>query len=441
MAESTLADVAAPEGATAVRIDELIVGRTAGFPIYDENGLLLVAEGLTITPEIKRTLRNRHGGVVMINAADVQRLTLANHDPRTEAGVAFDQEISAKLDEIVSGGFNPIANRDRPVRDLAVRRGMQKYDPQQRRRLQAQHQKNSDMLAGMIRQALRGETLDGDGVLAMMADYLSELIQDSESVLTSIPLAFESGGLSTNPLAVSTLSMALGMEMGLDGENVRDLGVCGLIHDWGMLRVPEEIRNASHRLSSGDRVEITKHPIYSLEILERITLLPRITPLVVYQVHERPNGQGYPRGRSGKNIHPFAKMVAVADTYTALRSERPFRPPLTPYAAMECVIRQARDRHVEPEVVRALLRIQSLFPLGSYVTLSDSSVACVLRSNGDEYTKPIVQCVQDAEGNAIQADDGSAVIDLLDSRLSIRQALPTPGTTEVGLSEDVLKGR
>jgi HD-GYP domain-containing protein (c-di-GMP phosphodiesterase class II) len=208
-----------------------------------------------------------------------------------------------------------------------------------------------------------------------------------------------------------------------------------------MLRVPEGIRNASHKLSSDDRLEITKHPIYSLEILERITLLPRIAPLVVYQVHERPNGQGYPRGRSGKHIHPFAKMVAVADTYTALRSVRPFRPPLSPYAAMECVIRQARDRHVEPDVVRALLRIQSLFPLGSYVTLSDSSVACVLRSNGDEYTKPIVQHVQDAEGNSIEADDDAALIDLLDSRLSIRQALPTPGTTEVGLSEEVLKGR
>jgi HD-GYP domain-containing protein (c-di-GMP phosphodiesterase class II) len=205
-----------------------------------------------------------------------------------------------------------------------------------------------------------------------------------------------------------------------------------------MLRVPPEIRNARGCLATADWIEITKHPIYSLEILQRIAGLPPVVPLVVYQIHERPNGKGYPRGRSGANIHSFAKVVQVADIYTALRSIRPYRPPLMPYAAMECLIRQAQNHDVEPDVVRALLRIQSLFPLASFVTLSDGSVARVLRSNRDDYTRPVVQLLQDSRGKAAESHKEGILIDLRESPLSIQQALPTPGTQEVALSGDLL---
>src|SRR6188474_2844548 len=90
---------AAPHPTAPVRVDDLIVGRTVGFPIYDDHGLLLVAEGLAITPEIKRTLRNRHNGIVSIHKADVPRLTLVDPDLAAETGVAFDTETTAKLDE------------------------------------------------------------------------------------------------------------------------------------------------------------------------------------------------------------------------------------------------------------------------------------------------------------------------------------------------------
>ena len=110
-----------------------------------------------------------------------------------------------------------------------------------------------------------------------------------------------------------------------------------------------------------------------------------------------------------------------------------------PYAAMECLIRQAREHYVEPDVVRALLRIQSLFPLGSFVTLSDGSVAQVLRSNRDDYTRPVVQLVQDATGKSVEPQEEN-LIDLRASPLKIRQALPTPGTEEVAFFEELLQG-
>ena len=79
---------------------------------------------------------------------------------------------------------------------------------------------------------------------------------------------------------------------------------------------------------------------------------------------------------------------------------------------MECLLRQAQSGQVDAAVVRSLLHVLSLFPIGSYVALSDGTVARVLRSNGIEYTRPIVLLVQDNVGNKIERNDESALIDL-----------------------------
>jgi HD-GYP domain-containing protein (c-di-GMP phosphodiesterase class II) len=429
--------VPSPPKKVAVRVDDLIVGRAAAFPIYDERGLLLVAEGLAITSEIKRNLRVRPDARVMVEAADAGHLTLTETGLASQECVAFDNETTQKLDEIAHCGFGAVVNTGRPVRESVTPRVLTPYSAEQRRRLQETHERNAADVARAIQQVLQGEQIRGAEMTSLVAAYIAELIHDTDNVLTSLTVEFVEQGLGGNPLATSLLSMAVGVELGWDAENVRNLGICGLVHDWGMMRVPAEIRSASRRLETGDWIEITKHPIYSLEILEKITGLPPVVPLVVYQVHERPNGKGYPRGRTGSSIHPFAKVVQVADTFTALRAPRPFRAPLMAYAAMECLIREAREKLVDPDVVRALLRVQSLFPLGSFVALSDGSIARVLRSNRDDYTRPVVQRVQDGDGQTADPAEED-LIDLRNSSLSIRQALPTPGTQEVAFFEQLL---
>jgi HD-GYP domain-containing protein (c-di-GMP phosphodiesterase class II) len=436
MSEPSPAAVEAPPETVAVRVDDLIIGRAATFPVYDESGLLLLAEGVAITPEIKRNLRVRPNSRVVLHAVDANHLTLSNQGLARQESVAFDRETTARLDQISHEGFGAVVNSSQPLREMIGQRPMGAYSAEQRRRLDESNKRYAAQVGLMMEQGIVGAPIKEAEMSSMIGFYVGEMIHDADNVITSVTLEYAARGLSTNPLATSLLSMAIGIELGWDAGNIRNLGICGLVHDWGMLRIPPEIRNASGRLDMGDWIEITKHPIYSLEILQKIAGLPPVVPLVVYQIHERPNGKGYPRGRSGASIHPFAKVVQVADAFTALRSPRPYRPPLMPYAAMECLIRQAREHHVEPHVVRALLRIQSLFPLGSFVTLSDGSVARVLRSNRDDYTRPVVERVQDSTGKFTQGED--ALVDLLKSPLTIRDALPTPGTKEVAFFAELL---
>jgi hypothetical protein len=107
-------------------------------------------------------------------------------------------------------------------------------------------------------------------------------------------------------------------------------------------------------------------------------------------MHERCNGSGYPRGRTAKQIHELAKVAAVADVFLALCSTRPHRPALMPYYALERMLHGVKDGLFDAVVVRALLKTVSLFPVGSFVRISDGRIGKVLRSNGEDYARPVV---------------------------------------------------
>jgi len=423
----------------SISLNDLIIGRTLNSPLYDKQGVLLLAANSEITQEVKDALKNRGDKTVMVSQEDLSRVTLSQVDPGNIKSIAqFDTELTKKIDAIVESGLLTVKNDGPAVKNNVAFLGRKGYDKKQREHLVQQHDLNGQALDSMISEALHGETMDGDIVSAMAAQYLQEMTTDTDNVLTSAMENFQRDSIASRSLEVSLLAMAIGIEMDLDADNARNLAVAGLVHDWGMMRVPEEIRNATERLNQIQMLEIKKHPIYSLEMLQNVSSLPRVVSVIAYQVHERFNGTGYPRGRKGNSIHQFARILQIADAFIGMTSQRPYRDPMMRYAAMECLIRQAKERYVDPDIVRALLKIQSLFPIGSFVTLTDGSVAQVVRRNQDFYTEPIVARVQDAQGNNVDREHDSNLINLREAEgLKVLQALPTPGSNEIVFSDDL----
>lgn len=434
----TESDLPAGEERVQIRTDELIVGRTIEFPIYDNQGVLLLAEGAQINSRFKELLRERKMDSIEVHPQDAKKLVLGDMGEIATEAFSFDTETTHKLDKIIDSGSMFVANTGDAVRDSMVINGCNAYDQDQRQSLIEQHQATGESLDCMMKDALSGNDINGTAISNVAGIYLTQLTKDSDSVLTIASEAGQDDDLSEHCLQMSMLAMAIGVEMNLDERNVRNIGLAGLVHDWGMIRVPEHIRNAKRILTHSEYLDIKKHSIYSLEMLEQVSGIPNVIPLICYQVHERINGTGYPRGRSGSQIHLFARILHVADAYIALTSPRPFRKPLMKYAAMECILKQARDKVVDADVARNLLQILSLFPIGSFVTLTDTSVARVMRRNGNHYTAPIIQLVQDSAGNRVDPTEEKNIIDLSKSELKIAQALPTPGREEVGLTDDLL---
>ncbi len=93
---------------------------------------------------------------------------------------------------------------------------------------------------------------------------------------------------------------------------------------------------------------------------------------------------------SQEGVNPLARVVNVADTYAALTSPQPYRPAVCPYLAIKTLLYAASDGQLDRNVARAFLNCVCLFPIGSYVELSDGLIARVLRNNGAAHTRPVV---------------------------------------------------
>ena len=424
----------------AVAVQHLITNRPVKFPIHDTDGLLLLAEGSLLTTRLKAHLRARNISEVLLHPEDVQTVTLAEHSVSEDAlQGGFDTELTAKLDRIIESGSLFVSNSGPALADQMSRRGCTGYERGERDHIADVHREVRKALDGCLQDALRGKSVDGKKFLNTTGQYLTAMMSDADCVLSAV-LEVDDSELSDHCLQMSLLGMAIGIEIGLDDENTRTLGLCGLLHDWGMVRVPEAIRQAKHVLSDAEFVAIKRHPIHALDMLEKVTGISSTVPLAAYQVHERLDGSGYPRGRRQHETHIFARILGVADAYLALTSPRPYRPALMPYAAMECLITQSSQGSFDPKIVKALLQIMSLFPIGSYVVLNDGSVARVLRRSGSEYGTPVVQIVTRQDGTKVPADDENAIYNLANSTdLHVVQALPAPNKNQIGLRPEIVK--
>jgi HD-GYP domain-containing protein (c-di-GMP phosphodiesterase class II) len=227
---------------------------------------------------------------------------------------------------------------------------------------------------------------------ALVAEFLQRSAEDRDlCVCLGINMNGQSN-IERHSLHVSMLAMAMGAAQGYDEPTLLELGLGCLLHDAGMLRLAGVDIRAAKSLSRKEYELIASHPLHTCELLrEHVDQISPIARIVAYQMHERCNGSGYPRGRRGHQIHPLAKLAALADAYVALCSPRPHRPAMMPYYAVVTLLQEVRQGCFEPQAMRALLQTISLFPIGSYIDLGNNHIGKVLRTNANRYDRPVVE--------------------------------------------------
>jgi putative nucleotidyltransferase with HDIG domain len=157
---------------------------------------------------------------------------------------------------------------------------------------------------------------------------------------------------------VSDISVTLAQQLGLDGDVVHDIRIGSLLHDIGKIGVPDHILTKPTRLSEKEYEQIKKHPGVGFTIMEQVHLLRNVLPAIV-QHHERLDGTGYPLGLRGDQISLMGRIVAVADVFDALSSNRPYREALEPGAVLSYMQKNVGDQF-DNDCVEALQGIIQL---------------------------------------------------------------------------------
>ncbi len=154
---------------------------------------------------------------------------------------------------------------------------------------------------------------------------------------------------------VTENALKIGKALGLSDSELEDLRRGGLLHDIGKIGIPTSILDKPGKLSDEERRMIQEHPRKGARILEPIAAYAHVVPIVL-QHHEWLNGEGYPDGLAGEDISLGARILAVADVFDALISDRPYRKGLEKEATLN-IIKQQSSTQFDPNVVRAFLEI------------------------------------------------------------------------------------
>ena len=161
-------------------------------------------------------------------------------------------------------------------------------------------------------------------------------------------------GPDGHDLRVAELSVNIGRALGVPESELDVLGRSGLLHDIGKLAIPQSILDKQGALTESEWRVMKAHPELGLSILGWTGRYTR-EMLAVLHHHERMDGGGYPHGLAAPEIPIEARIVAVADTYDVLTSDRPYRHGFTPKEALRRVQDEAGP-HLDPRVVDALVR-------------------------------------------------------------------------------------
>jgi HD-GYP domain-containing protein (c-di-GMP phosphodiesterase class II) len=154
---------------------------------------------------------------------------------------------------------------------------------------------------------------------------------------------------------VTDLAVAVGRRLGWSDERLRSLRVGGRLHDIGKLGVSDAVLSKAGRLDEDEFAQIRQHPRIGARILLRLAAFREALPCVLYH-HERWDGRGYPSGKAGREIPVEARVLAIADAFDAMTSDRPYRRALTRGEALAEVERCAGSQF-DPEIARVFLEV------------------------------------------------------------------------------------
>lgn len=199
---------------------------------------------------------------------------------------------------------------------------------------------------------------------------------------------------------VCIYSILIGYFMNLNQYKLNQLAIASLLHDIGMMRVPDSIINKNGKLSPSEFIEIQKHTIEGYKILSQKQNFTDEICQVALQHHERFNGSGYPAKRHGEQITQFSKIVAVADSYDAMTEPHTYREKFHGHKAIKDVLQASKNLY-DPEVSKTFLSIMSIYPIGSLVQCNDGSIGIVSQANPNLPLRPTLKIIVDEFGDRV----------------------------------------
>jgi HD-GYP domain-containing protein (c-di-GMP phosphodiesterase class II) len=351
-------------GMKRIRIDELKVGMKFTKSVFDAHMNIVLPAGKVLDKFTLNQLKSRNiefvdtaGEVIMVDEAPVS-------------------------------GFAAAEKEIKPKKTIIVNKETAKYIDFYKDCLTA--------IGKIYRKILSGESVDAEEVQQVASKIVNTITteQNPNNFINLVNIAGKGEYLVNHVINATILAVLLGRKLGYSTVKLFNLALAGLLYDVGMVKIPAIIVEKESQLSAEEFNIIKTHPIYSYQIIAKDLGLPIEIARVGLEHHERFDGSGYPRKLIGNEISELSRIIAIVDTYEALIKDRAYREGKNNYEAMKTVLGEG-SKKMDTEILKFFLSMMSIYPVGSFVELSNGCIAQVISSDPVSPFFPTVKIIKD----------------------------------------------
>nr|WP_291635292.1 HD-GYP domain-containing protein [Clostridium sp.]MBK5236090.1 HD-GYP domain-containing protein [Clostridium sp.] len=250
-----------------------------------------------------------------------------------------------------------------------------------------------------------------ESIGSIARDIIDEIISKKNVMINLVDIKSMDNYTYQHSVNVAVISLVLGVQLQLNQKELYTLCMGALIHDIGKVLIPKDIVLKPGPLTNEEFEIIKEHTTKGYNYLKGCLDISAPARIVALQHHEKMDGHGYPDNIKDKSINKYARIVAIADVYDALTSDRPYRKAMSPNDAVEYILSHG-DTQFDYEMVKVFSKAVVPYPPGTLVKLSTGDIGVVTDIFPNFALRPEVKIVK--RGTTTNANEVGTIISLVD---------------------------
>lgn len=259
-------------------------------------------------------------------------------------------------------------------------------------------------LQSLVASYKKSKALEVNPLKKVLRELVSEVIRNRDSMIHQLDSRTYNDYIFAHSVNTCILSLLIAVNMDYTEDKLVDLALGTVLHDIGMMLLPDEILLKMGNLTPEESKLVQTHAEAGFNILRTVREIPTTVAHISFQHHERVDGKGYPRNLHSDKILEIAKVVTVADTFDALISDRPYRKGMVPHEAYE-VMMMLSGTYVDREILNLFLAHVAIYPVGSVVQLDNDQYGVVTKVLPKLQTRPCLRLLTNPQGGLLATQE------------------------------------
>ena len=253
-----------------------------------------------------------------------------------------------------------------------------------------------------IKNHISSDHLDITMLSSSITQLLEEILNNNDIMISLKNIGSTDESTFVHSITTTIYSLILASKLGFSKNMLHTLAMGTLLHDIGKILLDSSVVFKNDKLTNEEFEYVKTHTTLGYKQLKKCSTLSELSRIIALSHHEKLNGSGYPNHASSIALHPFIRIVTIADVYDALTSDRCYRKHWTAKQAFDHLLENSGTLY-DTEFVREFIQLISIYPNGSLVRLSNNYLGIVKEQNKNMAERPVVRVIADPYGNIINA--------------------------------------